>query len=62
VQAAFSVLFARIAKRKKWPTFLARNGNVKVPVYTVKPGCPNGHCGAKSPLSGRYGFSGVVNK
>ncbi len=29
------------AKKKKGPTFVAKKGNVEVPIYTIKPGCPN---------------------
>jgi hypothetical protein len=35
------VLLAMSAKKKKGPIFVAKKGNVEVPVYTIKPGCQN---------------------
>jgi hypothetical protein len=31
------------AKKNKGPVFVASKGNVKIPVYTIKPGCRNEH-------------------
>ncbi len=39
MKSVFSVLLAMSAKKR--PVFVARKGNVGVPVYTNKPGCHN---------------------
>ncbi len=41
--AAFSVLLAMSMRPKKGPSYVAKKGNVEVPVYTIKRGQPNEH-------------------